>query len=392
MSDPHTDPRTADVLDHDTYQPFARRSVHSIFALAFALLLIGIGVGWYFFGFDQDWGWGGPDDQVVLRESSQLADGDIETVENDEVIAQTPSGDVVVAEKIRDPQLPGNEYEEGSGRSGIYDFFYLMFGGIEDGLDDNVHNLENVDNLDQFNIDGSGLENNTDVAYYIDRYAESQAARQAQARQKQRNVARDQAGESPQNVNVRHDVNAVIGGDIYGRQGDKAGKIFDIMVHRETGKARMIVLRDNESQTQRDLDTVRFKKVQARQDDGDVMLSVAEESVEGVDEPYEKADDENYLSLRLLQNGRVIDHRGDIAGSIDTAIYDDREAQNIIFSLKPVMARYGPEVFKISFEEANFIERPGGYDIQLTRQQTARLARTLFSGMLNVEDPASGPQ
>lgn len=119
--DPRMNPETANIIGHDEHQPFAYRSIHTIFGFVVALILLGAFVGWYFFT-------PSPEEEAAMY--------------------QMEVAELAAAER----SMPGNEYPEGSGRNALYDFFYTMFGGIEDGLDDSPHNLKNVEQLDDLNL------------------------------------------------------------------------------------------------------------------------------------------------------------------------------------------------------------------------------------------------
>ncbi len=122
--DPRTDPRTAPVFSWGGVdQPYADRSIRAI--VWFFVILVGVSMffGWYMFGYDSD--------------KEELQKG------TPEEIARV------------DQQLPGNPYSEESGRSGVYDFFYQMFGGIEDGLEDSPHNIDEVEWIKDLNMEES---------------------------------------------------------------------------------------------------------------------------------------------------------------------------------------------------------------------------------------------
>ena len=79
--DPRIDPHTANVVGHDTYQPYARRTITTVFVFGLALLLVGGFSAWYFFGT--------PDDEYV-----EVAE--IETVDGQQIVVE------------REPELPAD--------------------------------------------------------------------------------------------------------------------------------------------------------------------------------------------------------------------------------------------------------------------------------------------
>lgn len=327
------DPDSANADNADNGKtPYAKRSLNSIAVFVIALLLVGAFVGWYF---------------LVPDGNSN----DPDTVANYE---QEPR------------QLPGNSYKKGSGRSDLYNFFYTMFGGIEDGLEDNPHNLNNVENLDQFNLDNTqGLD--------VDGALASKQERQQQLQQ----IAQAQ---NPYQDDYRHSVFDIVGSDVFGRKGDRAGRIYDILVHKESGKAKVVVVNDDDQRYQRDLSAVRFKRVLKQQSEGNISLTISEEKVENKpDFSYTDLENTQYISLRHLRDGQLLDFEGEVAGQIDAIIYENAEVQNIYFTLRPQLAGRGPDTFRLPFSETEIIESPDGYDIQLTKEQTVALAETLFN-------------
>lgn len=123
-----------------------------------------------------------------------------------------------------------------------------------------------------------------------------------------------------------------------------------------------------------------------QQSGGDVQSKFTEDKLEEkLEEKPEfyynnNYDNERYFSLRHLRGGQVLDFEGNVAGQIDTVIYENAEAQNIYFSLKPVLNPLNSPVrFGIPYQAVDVIENPDGYDIQLSKKQTINLAEKLYS-------------
>lgn len=120
-------PNTAPVFTSHTRQPYARRTISFFFWLGLIVLGAAFLIGWFY--------------------SPQ---GDSEEKQSDlAVIEGQKSG--ALAGQNRD--MPGNEYADGSAQNGLYDFFYALFSGASEGLEDNPHNLKNVERIDDFNLD-----------------------------------------------------------------------------------------------------------------------------------------------------------------------------------------------------------------------------------------------
>jgi sporulation protein YlmC with PRC-barrel domain len=332
--DPRMDPNTANVIDHDLNQSFTQRSLRAIAGIAIALFCLGGIVSWFFMG-----------DHTV-----------------DDNIDNT---DVTVSQQMdTSNQAPGNEYAEGSGRSATYDFFYAMFGGIEEGLEDNPHNLKNVEHIDQMNFDADEVMSGTTSPSLALKDATAAKATNAQVRSK---------------TIYRHSMHDVVGSRVIDKNGKNAGEIYDVMVNKETGAGKAIIIQEDESYYERDLKAIGFKAVDKKQKDGDTFLTITEDALEKKQEfEYTEGMKEKYVSLRRLSDGELIDFEGNVAGNIEAVIYQNAEAQNIYFSLRPGLTGKNTPDFSLPFEEVKIIESPDGLDIQLNEEQTKALAKMLF--------------
>lgn len=129
-SDPNINPETAPVVSSEANQPYAKRTIKNVFWIAAIVVAISFFAGWFFFSPSMKET--SQTSQQALTEQAQLTSNPLENKQNNK--AQT------------------------SPSKSVYSFFYALFSGAEDGLEENPHNLENVDNLDQFNIDNTGIE------------------------------------------------------------------------------------------------------------------------------------------------------------------------------------------------------------------------------------------
>ena len=301
-----------------------------------ALVLVGAFVGWSIFSPDDD-------EQVIVRAEENLTPQQTLAVQNQE--------------------MPGNDYEDGTGRSAIYNFFYKIFGGIEEGLEDSPHNLNNVEHLDDRNL-------NAGTNTLLPVKSEQASAQQAYQ-------ARSQA-----TVTYKNSLSNIVGSDVFGNKGEVAGEVFDIIVHKKTGQAQAIIINDD-STNARSLSAVGFKQVLKQNEEGDVTLTVSEDIVKK--EPafdYSSLENTNYVSLRNLQDGQLLDYEGKVAGQIDGIIYENAEVQNIYFTLRPILVQNNAQnasTFQLPFKEINIIKNNDGYDIKLDKEQTQALAKSLFT-------------
>lgn len=312
----------APVLDAQHAQPYAFKSVRVFFLLIFILAIISFGI-WFIFFKD----------------------------------AEMPSSRAPAA-----PQLPAQEAEEAPGE--IYMFFYNMFQGIHDGLEDSPHNLENVDYIDDVNIETGPLEEDVEAVLAVKDYAEMIAA-----------VENEQEGGSE----FKYALKDILDSAVIDRSGRLTGRIHDILVNAETGRASALIVQENDTRLEKDLASIRFKKVLKQTGEGKTLLTVAEEKIERKPEfRYTKIPEDQKISLRHLEDGQVLDYKGDVAGHIETVIYQDAQAQDILFTLRPMLARKDLKQFTLPFEKVDINKARDGYDIHLSEKQTEYLARLLF--------------
>lgn len=314
VEDPRINPNTAPVWGQEVDQPYARRSIFNIFM---AIVLI---IGFIY---------------IILWWSSEP-----ETNQN------------LDQRVVLEEQMPGNRYPDGSVRGGIYDLFYKIFGGIEDGLEDNPHNLNNVDHLDDFNLNQGNVVLKGKTPIKTVEPVEGTV------------VPKPEDG-------YKYSVYDIIGSKVQGVEVQNTGKVHDILIHKDTGKAKGIVLNDEGVYYDRDLKILKFKNVLHQTPEGEVEMMITEDIIKDRPEfDYQAVVNSEYISLRNLRDGQVLSHDGDFLGQIDAVIYQNAEAQSIYFKLQS-------SLFKIPYDAAKIIENSDGYDIQLTEKQTESLLISL---------------
>lgn len=324
--DPKMDPNTSSVYDHDTKIVFANRSIVAVATLFIGVVFIIGLIIWWFFGAPT--GFSGH--KKVVQQDGQT------------VVINT--------------QEPGNRYEEDTGRSAVYDFFYNVFGGARDGLRENPLAIDNLD-------EGGGASIGQDLAY-LELVARATAAKM-----------------QSMDDGYRRSLFDVVGSNVIGAEGEEAGEIHDILIDKKTGQAHALILdKDGLSRT-RDLTALKFNKVDVQNPGGSALLNVTDGFVEGKDSfTYDENDKKSYISLRHLRAGQIIDYNGNVAGQVDAIIYENAEAQRIFFELKPRLVPQGkPAIFGLAYEDARIVTRPDGYDVILDKEQTELLAETLFA-------------
>lgn len=319
VEDPETQyDRERPVFDHDTHIPYAERTIKAIVWVFLVVFLVGGFVAWFFFGF-------GPS-----TDDEQEEDIHYSATVNTQVDADV-------------------EAEDSSGKSSVYRFFRQMFSGVGDGLD-----------ASQFNIDDS-----PDIYESIETQLELE--RKADAL-------------SEGDDGYRHSLFDVIGSEVEGSADQDAGTIHDILVNRQTGEARVLIVDGDGMQSARDLRDLEFEKVFVQGRRGQIKLSVPETALDSKEVfRYTDDDQEQLISLRRLRAGQLLDFEGNIAGQIDAIIYGNAQAQGLVIDLRPALDRYSPSSYYISFDQARFVENPDGMDLKLTEAQTRALARQLFT-------------
>jgi len=255
----------------------------------------------------------------------------------------------------RDPVLKGgstqftnNPYPEDTGKGSLYEFFRNAISGTADGIDNSSLNFPA--NRNEETIDAvSRLSRNAELLSSID-------------------------------DNYMHSIYDVVGSEVVGIQGDEAGKIHDIFVNRDTGEAKAILVDEDGVAYERELVKLKFEKVFKQDTDGDTKLSVTDNDIlEKKEFIYSDLEDADYVSLRHLRDGQILDYQGKVAGKVDAIIYENAEAQKIYFALKPKLSPTGQvEKFGIPFESVDVVVNPDGYDIKLNKEQTEAIAETLF--------------
>lgn len=315
---PHTDPHNAPVLESDHHAPFARRSVNAVFGIVLAIGLVGGFLFWYYGFFSGEKIIRGPETNI-------------------------PEKKVVYIDK------PENPYPEGTHKNTVYGFFYSLMGGAAHGVEDSPLNLP-----------GDPDERTIEALNTLEEHAHRLA-----------NI----------DDNYSQSIRDVVGSEVVGRKGDKAGNIHDIVVHKETGEAQAIIVDEAGNSYNRELAALSYDRVLKQDKDGNVLMTVTDNKFEKNREfAYSKMDDTKYVSLRHLRDGQLLDDQGEVAGQVNAIIYQNAEAQKIYFTIKPSLTPTKKLLeFGLPFEDVKIIQNPDGYDVQMTKEQTESLAEALYN-------------
>lgn len=172
----------------------------------------------------------------------------------------------------------------------------------------------------------------------------------------------------------------VIDGQIISAEGERAGNLHDIIINKETGDARAIVIEKDKTVFDRELGTLSFSQVLSQEPDGDTQLTITETTLDANTEfDYDSINYDEYISLRSLRDGQVVDDKNEYVGEIDALIYQNAEVQDVYFYVDPSLTPNGNvNLVKIPFEELNVVKNASGFDIQLSTEKTRELAASLY--------------
>ena len=169
----------------------------------------------------------------------------------------------------------------------------------------------------------------------------------------------------------------VLNGDIISSEGENAGNLHDIIIDKETGEAKAIVIEKDKRVFDRELGTLSFSQVLSQEPDGDTQLTITETTLDAKTEfDYANIDYNQYISLRSLEDGQVIDDKSEYVGEIDALIYQNAEVQDVYFYVDPSLTPHGrANLVKIPFDELNVVKNASGFDIQLSTEKNQRISR-----------------
>lgn len=178
----------------------------------------------------------------------------------------------------------------------------------------------------------------------------------------------------------KYSLDRIMSGEVTDAEGRRAGKVHDILIHKETGKATAIIVRKDGSYYDRDLSVLTFGHVKKQAEDGDVEMTVTKDSIEEQNAfTYNDLNQDAYISLKDLKDGQILDYEGNVVGSINTILYQNAEATKIYFTLAANMQQPArPKTFALSYDNIEIVRNPDGFDIQLSKDQTEALAEDIY--------------
>lgn len=190
-------------------------------------------------------------------------------------------------------------------------------------------------------------------------------------------------------VDYRRTASALFDQPLYNTRNEEIGVVEDVLVDKNDGSAKMVVFSPKGSQE------LYWEKV----DQLALFTPPAGDAATGVDATdaqavkakaapktynnfkYDLPDMSNYLSLRRLNEGQVMDMDGKFVGNIDAVMYQKGDARHLIFMLNSGARGTASSIpFYLPFDKAVFRDNPesGAIDIALNEEQTRAVAETFF--------------
>jgi sporulation protein YlmC with PRC-barrel domain len=169
---------------------------------------------------------------------------------------------------------------------------------------------------------------------------------------------------------------------IKGNDGETVGLINDILVDPETGKADKIIYTrpDTEDQANPKLSSVDYRYVLVQEQDGDIQVNIDGNVLKNSYEfKYTPDILKQYISLKYLRQGDVIDDFDKTVGRIIAVIYRNNKIEQIYVALSKNLASGKDRLFSVPFEAAHIIHEQDGFDLHLTKAQTESLAAQLYT-------------
>ena len=300
----------------DNVLKYGEKSVKNLFLVFITVFLAGSFIVWFFLG-----------DRLTQEDTTPPS--------------ESPS--VAASQNDMSAQI------EQSGQNMVYQLFKKMFSGAEQGLE-----LSDT----ELNIGDSGVNDSLQAQIYLEKQSEK--------------ISEVETG-------YKYSLFDVIGAEVTGKTGRVVGEVEDILVNRNTGEARYLLIDDDEDKLRQDLKDIQFDKVFKQSSGGKTRIALSESGLESKDKfVYTDEERGSLISLLRLRDGLLLDYKGEIAGDVDAIIYGNAEARGLVLDLRPALEDYQSSPFYISFDQASFVESRDGLDIKLTKSQTRALAQRLF--------------
>lgn len=168
-----------------------------------------------------------------------------------------------------------------------------------------------------------------------------------------------------------------VGNHVFGKDGDVAGRVYDVVVDKESGDLEEIVVGEQDAGKELELSSLPADDVAFVNPEGDVRMSIDDEELE--EDAAPASEEQGELSLRTLRDANVYDHEGRLTGRVSEVTYKDNEAKRIYFDISKELVVDGvPSTFSIPYEEAVVSTDGDEANLYLTQAQTVKIADAIL--------------
>ena len=165
--------------------------------------------------------------------------------------------------------------------------------------------------------------------------------------------------------------------------GKNIGKINDILVDTQSGKAEYIIyaLPGESEKANPKLSRIGYGAVMMQEKDGDIQVNLNEATLENPESTFQYTPQilGEYLSLKYLRQGQVMDAFGETVGKIMAVTYRNNGIEDVYIALDESFATGKARIFHMPFKEVSIIRDQDGFDLHLNKTQTERIARQVYA-------------
>jgi len=169
-----------------------------------------------------------------------------------------------------------------------------------------------------------------------------------------------------------------VGNYVFAKNGEIAGRVYYVVVDKQSGDLEKLVVGEQITDDKLELLSLPAGDVAFVNSQGNVRMSIDEETLEEKGEPI--IEEQSELSLRTLREANVYDHEGRLTGRVSEVTYRNEEAQRIYFSLvNDTRVEGAPSTFSIPYDDAMIETKDKNLHIYLKPAQTAAIADEIIS-------------
>ncbi len=327
MTDDFYDTSDASIIAQDTNQPFAQRSISFFFSIIAFGLIIFFAAGFYhWYTYDEK-----------------------ENVQTEQEIELTSGGEVPLP-------LEADRREEG--------FFESFFDKVGRSMQLTLNTQSSTVNASSAQ-DGVAATPMVNVSKFVDKEPVK-----TQETEKKANIEK----------HLNFTLADIVGKDVTDRDGREAGFLHDVVINKTSGEGMAIIIQEDKY-FNADLSLLEISEVETDDNASKVQTHITQESVQNREEFfYDMLDGGEYISLKQLENAKVIDFEGNVTGEVATVIYKDSEVQSLYFTLSPKFEKFDDKMaHALPYDAVNIVEGKNRYEIRLSKEQTEEIAKSLFA-------------